>query len=94
MRHIFSLTLILIAAAAAIAGKPVKTTQFKVDPPMHCQNCENRIKSNLRFERGVKAIETSLADQTVTVRYDSTKTDSTKLIQGFEKIGYTASTKQ
>jgi copper chaperone CopZ len=75
-----------------LAAKPEKTTVFTVDPPMHCASCENRIKSNLRFERGVKAITTSVPDQTVTVRYDSTKTDTTRIIEGFAKIGYDAVT--
>lgn len=63
---------------------------FTVTPQMHCQNCENKIKSNLRFENGVKNIATSLKEQTVTIKYNPKKTDEKKLVEAFEKIGYTA----
>ncbi len=91
MKHISTLlTLIAVSMTLAAANPREKSTTFSVNPPMHCSNCENKIKSNLRFERGVKAISTSIEDQTVTLRYDSAKTDTTRLIQSFKKIGYTA----
>ncbi len=83
-------TLALAALFASSAFAETKEAVFTVNPQMSCQNCENKIKSNLRFEKGVKKIETSLADQTVTVTYDDTKTDSEKIIAGFKKVGYTA----
>ena len=92
MKHITTfLTMIVVSMVALTAANPrEKSTTFNVEPPMHCSKCENKIKSNLRYERGVKAISTSIDEQTVTVRYDSTKTDTTRLILGFEKIGYIA----
>lgn len=59
-------------------------------PQMHCAACENKIKSNLRFEKGIKSIETSVPDQTVTVQYNADKTTPEKLQKGFEKFGYKA----
>ncbi len=85
---IYTLALAALFASSALAE--TKEAVFTVNPQMSCQNCENKIKSNLRFEKGVKKIETSLADQTVTVTYDDTKTDSEKIIAGFKKVGYTA----
>ncbi len=85
---IYSLALAALFASSAFAE--TKEAVFTVNPQMSCQNCENKIKSNLRFEKGVKKIETSLADQTVTVTYDDTKTNSEKIIAGFKKVGYTA----
>ena len=58
--------------------------------PYHCAACENKIKSNLRFEKGIKSIETSVPDQTVTVQYNADKTTPEKLQKGFEKFGYKA----
>lgn len=58
---------------------------------MHCANCENRIKSNIRFEKGIKEIETNLTDKTVTIKYDADKTTVDKIIAGFAKINYAAS---
>ena len=53
-------TIITSAAMAAglllaSAASPIEAI-FSVQPRMHCQNCENKIKSNLRFEKGVKAV--------------------------------------
>ncbi len=83
-------TIALAALFASSAFAETKEAVFTVNPKMSCQNCENKIKSNLRFEKGVKKIETSLSDQTVTVTYDDTKTNSEKIIAGFKKVGYTA----
>ncbi len=59
-----------------------------VNPPMHCANCEKKIKSNIRFVKGVKKIETDLDKQTVTITADKTKVKTTELDKAFSKIGY------
>lgn len=74
---------------AAIAAKPV-TKVFHVDPQMTCQNCEKKIKSNLRFEKGVKNVETNISTQEVVVKYDPDKTNPDALAEALSKIGYTA----
>ena len=33
-------------------AKDIKTVVFTTTPQMHCAACENKIKSNLRFEKG------------------------------------------
>lgn len=71
-------------------AKDIKTIVVTTNPQMHCENCENKIKGNLRFEKGVKKIETSIKDQTVTIEYDADKTSVVKLIDAFKKIGYEA----
>lgn len=48
------------------------------------------IKDNLRFEKGIKKIETSIKDQTVTLEYDADKTSSDNLIKAFSNFGYEA----
>lgn len=83
---IFAAALVGLAASAA----DIKTAVFTVDPPMTCNNCVTRIKTNMRFERGVKGIEPSLKDQKVTIKYDAEKTSEDKIVEGFKKIGYEA----
>lgn len=73
-----------------VNAKDIKTVVFKTNPEMHCANCENKIKSNLRFEKGVKDIQTDLKSKKVTVKYDADKTTVENLIAGFEKIKYQA----
>ena len=76
--------------AVSIYAKDIKTVVFTTDPQMHCEKCEQKIKGNLRFERGVKKIVTSVPDQTVTITYDADKTTVGNLLKAFEKIGYDA----
>lgn len=79
-----------LMVAAVCAAKDIKTVVFKTSPEMHCNSCEEKIKGNLRFEKGVKDIVTNLEDKTVTVQYDADKTNVEKLIAGFAKINYVA----
>ena len=74
----------------ATSAKDIKTVVLTTSPPMHCEGCENRIKSNLRFEKGVKKIITDVEQQKVTITYDADKTNVENLIKGFEKIDYIA----
>ena len=74
----------LVAAlfcATTAFGKDIKTVVFKTTPEMYCNNCETKIKNNLRFEKGVKEIVTDLGDKTVTVKYDADKTTVEALIK-------------
>lgn len=70
--------------------KDIRTVVLTTTPQMHCENCENKIKGNIRFERGVKAIKTSVSDQTVTIQYDANKTTVDRLLKAFPKFGYEA----
>lgn len=79
-----------VLGASAKSPKESATAVFTVSPQMSCQNCENKIKSNIRFEKGVTDITTDLKGQTVTVTYDPAKTNLEKIVKAFKKIGYTA----
>lgn len=80
----------IMIMALTVAGKDIKTLVLTTNPQMHCENCENKIKNNIRFEKGVKSIETNIAAQTVTIVYDADKTTEDAIIQAFAKINYTA----
>lgn len=83
---------LILSAAIFISicayAKDIKELVVTTTPPMSCQNCENRIKGNLRFEKGIKKIETNLAEQRVVVEYDAEKTDPEKIEEAFHKLGY------
>lgn len=89
MRKNIIMMLMLLVSVAAM-GKDLKTVTFTTTPQMHCANCEQKIKGNLRFERGVKEIKTQVEEQKVIVTYDADKTSVEKLLKGFEKFGYKA----
>jgi copper chaperone CopZ len=84
------LMLCLMLTTLSIMAKDIKTVVVTTTPQMHCNNCEMKIKNNLRFEKGVKKIETSIDAQTVTITYDADKTNVSKLLDGFGKFGYSA----
>ena len=86
-----SLIIMMLAMVAITASaKDIKTVIFTTTPQMHCENCENKIKGNLRFEKGVKEIKTDIEAQKVYVTYDAQKTTEEKLQKAFEKFGYKA----
>jgi len=80
----------LMSFAVTAFAKDIKTVVLTTTPQMHCENCEKKIKGNMRFEKGVKSIETDVEKQTVTIKYDADKTTVDKLLEGFSKFGYTA----
>lgn len=84
--------LLLIAALTMAIGsaKDIKTVVLTTIPQMHCENCEKRIKENIRFEKGIKKIVTDVEHQTVTITYDADKTTVENIVKGFEKIKYSA----
>lgn len=75
----------LALCAITSFAKDIKTIIVTTNPQMHCEACENKIKSNMRFEKGIKAIETNISRQEVTLTYDADKTTPEKLMKGFEK---------
>ncbi len=89
MKKLFIFSAMMLTATVALA-KDIKTVVLTTNPEMHCENCEKKIKSNLRFEKGVKVIETDLRTKTVTIKYDADKTTVDNIIKGFKKIKYEA----
>ena len=83
-------TLALMLMAMGAQAKVVKTLVVTTQPQMHCDGCETKIKGNLRFEKGVKSIETNVEAQRVTITYDADKTKPETLINAFGKFGYKA----
>ena len=88
MRKYFAIMAVLaIASVSASAQKKSSTDTLRVttSPAMHC---EKKIKGNIRFVKGVKAIETSVPEQTVTIVYDPSKSSYKDFETAFRKIGY------
>ena len=79
---------IITMTAAAQKTQTADTQQVTTTPQMHCANCEKKIKSNIRFVKGVKKIETSVPQQTITIIYDPRKSTYQDIAKAFERIGY------
>lgn len=80
----------MLLACIVCFAKNETTAFFTVNPPMVCQNCEKKIKDNIKFEKGIKAINPSAQKGVVEVVYDADKTNVDAIIKGFKKIGYDA----
>lgn len=88
MKKYLLMAWLLATAGNMIAKAQADTLTVTTLPQMHCQKCENKIKSNIRFVKGTKKIETSVNDQRVTIIYDGKKAKYEDYVAAFRKIGY------
>lgn len=72
--------------------KEVKTVTYECS--MHCGSCQQKIEHNIAFEKGVKAVTTDLAKNTVTVTYKSDKNSEKGIQDALKKLGYKAEVKK
>lgn len=86
MKHTIIITLITLLLS--LGGNELRVLVLTPTPQLHCESCENKIKKNMRFEKGVKKVETDLESQHVTITYDSKKNNVEGLRQSMKKIGY------
>ena len=89
MKKVLLVSAMMLTAVVGMA-KDIKTVVVTTQPQMHCASCENKIKGNLRFEKGIKQIECNIPEQRVTITYDAEKTKPETIIKSFEKFGYKA----
>lgn len=87
MKRFFGFLLMLLTVVA-VSAKDIKTVILTTNPELECGKCENKVKENLRFVKGVKDIQASAETQKITVVYDADKTTVEKIPKSLEKIGY------
>lgn len=80
--------LVLIPVMAFAAPKEVRTVTFSSN--LHCKECVKKVVENLSYVKGVKDLDVSLEKQEISIKYDASKTDKTKLASEIGKLGYTA----
>ena len=85
---LIALTAMLLSATQVMA-KDLRTVIFKVEQ-LCCEKCEAKVKKNIPFEKGVKALKCDIPTKTVSVTYVAEKTNIEKLQKGFAKFKYTA----
>lgn len=86
MKKLLTISVIALLAASAWAEN-LQTIVYTPTPKMTCNNCEKKIKSNVRFVKGTKRIDTSLQDQTITIVYDADKATPADYEAALAKIG-------
>lgn len=88
MKKNLLMAFMLMLAGNSFAQTATDTLVVTTQPQMHCQNCEKKIKGNIRFVKGTKKIATSVDDQKVTIVYDGKKAKYNDYVEAFKKIGY------
>jgi len=56
---------------------------------LNCHSCEQNIKKNIPYERGVIDLNVNLEKKLVTIKYRPNSTDKEKLKKAIEKLGFT-----
>ena len=70
----------------------LKTTVFQTD--VDCENCAKKIDNSIPYQKGVKEVKVDVSTQTVTVTYDTSKTNDEALLKAFKKVKVNAEVKQ
>ena len=87
MKFLISIALLMSSFMVFAGGKT--TEVFTLDHQM-APTCQKKITANLRFEKGIVKIETSLKENTITITYDNEKTNTEQIIKAFKKIKFNA----
>ena len=70
-RRMMAALVVALLSVTAVMAKDIRTAVFKVSQ-MHCENCERKVKNNIKFEKGVKDFSTGrLFDYFLSSCFDS-----------------------
>ena len=70
----------------------LKTTVFQTD--VDCENCAKKVDNSIPYQKGVKEVKVDVSTQTVTVTYDTSKTNDEALVKAFKKVKVNAEVKK
>jgi len=86
---LFALTAMINPADAQVkAKKNYEEVQIKTSAV--CGMCEERIETNIVYEKGVKKVELDDVTKIVTIGFDPKKTDPDSLRKAISELGYDA----
>lgn len=90
----FTLTFVfmnlMIMSGSSVQAKNSKKNLAEVtfNVNMVCHGCQTRIEKNIPWEKGVKDLKVDLEKKTVTVTYDSLKTNEANLRKSIENLNF------
>ena len=86
--------LVAVVAFAGPAGAQEKAKknyeEVQIQTSAVCGMCEERIETNIAYEKGVKKVELDDATKIVTIGFDPRKTDADQLRKAISELGYDA----
>lgn len=86
---VMMLGMTMVSQAQSQDAEP-KEKEIKIQTSAICGMCEDRIESNMAYEKGVKSVELDDETKIVTITYKTAKTDPDKLRKAISKLGYDA----
>ncbi len=91
IRKLF-IAMLLVAVPSLLSAqdknKVIETVKYKTS--IDCNNCVNKIMTNLPQEKGIKDVNCDLSTKEVTVTYQKDKNNPDDIKKAIEKLGYTA----
>jgi periplasmic mercuric ion binding protein len=87
---VMSLVAIVIANSAVAQEKKKNYEEVQIQTSAVCGMCEERIETNIAYEKGVKKVELNDATKIVTIGFDPRKTNADSLRTAISKLGYDA----
>lgn len=87
---LFVAVLIVFSGNIYAQKKSSKTETVEIKSSVVCGMCEDRVKKDLAFEKGVRSVEVNLETKIITVEFNPKKTDKEKIKKAITKIGYDA----
>ena len=77
----------LVSVNASVSEKEKEVVTYLVS--MSCKKCQQRIESNIAYEKGVTDLKVDLPKKLVTIEYRADKTNPDKLKAAIKKMGFT-----
>ncbi|HAM10233.1 MAG: hypothetical protein A2X05_05080 [Bacteroidetes bacterium GWE2_41_25] len=84
------IVLITLPFAVNAQQKSKSTETVKYKTSIDCQECVDKIMTNLPQEKGIKDVKCDLNTKEVTVVYQKEKNNPEEIKKSIEKLGYTA----
>ncbi len=87
---IITILVAVVPLVLSAQGKKNQTETVRYLTSIDCNNCVNKIMTNLPHEKGIKDVKCDLPEKTVTVTYLKDKNNSGQIKKAIEKLGFTA----
>lgn len=81
-------SMMLISISFFACAQKSEQKEVKIKAAVDCNGCKSKLENSLNYEKGVKFVDASVADKTVTIKYDPTKTNEATLLAATQKVGY------
>lgn len=89
-KNVMWMAILLFGLVTSAMAKDNKKQTVTYLVSMTCENCQQRIESNIAFEKGVTGLKVDLPAKTVTIEYRADKTSPKELKAAIQKLGFTA----